>query len=493
MTIPFKNIPQNLRVPLFYAEVDNSQANTGQINQRSLIVAQMLGSGTATPGIPVISQGAIADKAAFGQGSVAALMVAAYRGNDNFGELWVLPLADDGAATAATGSVSFTGPAAATGVVSLYIAGVLVSQAVTTGQTATQIATNLVATINGINDLSVTAATSGFTVLLTAKNRGPNGNEIDLRVNYQGAAGGEAVPAGVGISLSAMTGGATAPSLTTPFLNLGDQPFDFIAFPYTDTNSLDALKGLLGDITGRWSWAKQIYGGGFAATRGTLGALTTFGTARNDQHVSVMGFNDSPSPAWIWAAALTGAAANSLRVDPALPLQTLPIAGVRAPPLQSRFVLSDRNVLLWDGVSTFTVDPGGTVRIENLITTYQQNAYGQPDNSYLEIETLFTLAYVLRRMRSAITSKYSRMKLASDNTRFAAGSGIVTPKIIKAELIAEYRQMESEGYVQNGDTFKTGLIVQQNATNPNRVDVLWPGILIDQLRIFAVLAQFRLV
>ena len=68
-----------------------------------------------------------------------------------------------------------------------------------------------------------------------------------------------------------------------------------------------------------------------------------------------MGFNDSPSPSYIWAADLAGTAAVSLRADPARPLQTLALSTVLAPPLHSRFDLSDRNTLLWDGVSTFTV------------------------------------------------------------------------------------------------------------------------------------------
>ena len=128
----------------------------------------------------------------------------------------------------------------------------------------------------------------------------------------------------------------------------------------------------------------------------------------------------------------------------------------------------------------------------NLITTYQTNSFGSADNSYLEVETMFTLTAVLRRMRSAITSKFSRTKLAANGTRFAAGSAITTPAMIKAELIAQYRQMEYDGLVQNADAFKAGLVVEQNSLNPNRVDVLWPGILIDQLRVFALLAQFRL-
>jgi phage tail sheath gpL-like len=71
---------------------------------------------------------------------------------------------------------------------------------------------------------------------------------------------------------------------------------------------------------------------------------------------------------------------------------------VIAPALPARFVLSDRNTLLFGGISTFTTDDDGTVRLENLITTYQKNAFGAADNSFLQVETLFLLAFVLRSM-----------------------------------------------------------------------------------------------
>src|SRR5579885_325364 len=194
MTINFKQIPANIRVPLFYAEVDNSHANSGSINQRALIVGQITSSGTATANVPVISQGVDDAKTLGGPGSMLALMVDMYRKNDNFGELWLLPLADDGAAVAAVGNISFTGPATAAGVLSLYIAGVKVSTVVTSGMTAAQLATALVAAINAITDLPVTAAVNGthaYQVDITAKNKGPAGNDIDLRLNYLGNPGGE--------------------------------------------------------------------------------------------------------------------------------------------------------------------------------------------------------------------------------------------------------------------------------------------------------------
>jgi phage tail sheath gpL-like len=162
------------------------------------------------------------------------------------------------------------------------------------------------------------------------------------------------------------------------------------------------------------------------------------------------------------------------------------------PPIASRYQLTERNTLLFDGISTFTVAQDGTVALENVITTYQKNAFGQPDDSYLEVETMFLLMFVLRDMRTLITSKFGRMKLADDGTRFAPGSSIVTPSIIRAELIAEFSSLEDQGIVQGSAAFAQGLIVQRNPSNRNRVDVLWPGALINQLRIFAVLAQFRL-
>lgn len=492
MTVPFSNIPANLRVPLFYAEVDNSQANSGAQTQRTLIIGQVTASGSGVVNIPVLGQGVSDAKAKGGLGSMLALMTDAYVRADDFGEVWFMPLADAAGGVAATGTVLIAGTPTATGVISLYIAGQLLSLTVTTGELAADIATALAALVNSSSNLPVIATAATATVTLTAKNKGLAGNEIDLRLNYQGSSSGEATPAGLTLTLTQMASGATNPTLDTALANLGDEAFDFIVCPYTDTASLNALKNLLNDKTGRWSYANQVYGHVFAAQRGTVSTLSTAGNARNNQHETIMGFNNSPSPAWIWAADVAGTAAVALRADPGRPLQTLALSTVLAPPSVSQFILGERNTLLWDGISTFMVGSDGTVAIENLITTYQQNAFGAADDSYLQVETLFLLMFVLRAQRSLVTSKYSRVKLAANGTRFAPGSAIVTPNTIKADLIAQYGEMEFNGFVQDAAGFAKGLIVEKNSVNPNRVDVLWPGTLINQLRIFALLAQFRL-
>src|ERR1700761_7525620 len=99
-TVPFKVIPSGLRLPGAFFELDNSQANTAQANQRALIIGQITSAGIATPNVPIISGGNGDAQLQGGASSMRANMLAAYRLNDSFGEVWYLPLADATGATA---------------------------------------------------------------------------------------------------------------------------------------------------------------------------------------------------------------------------------------------------------------------------------------------------------------------------------------------------------------------------------------------------------
>ncbi len=143
--IPFTQLPGNIRVPLFYAELDSSQASHAQISQRTLLIGQMTTAGTGTPDIPLISAGTGDAQQQWGINSMLAAMTAAYRAADGFGELWYLPLQDDPGAVAATGSLTIETAPTAAGVISLYIGGRRYQLPVLPTQTPTQIATALAA------------------------------------------------------------------------------------------------------------------------------------------------------------------------------------------------------------------------------------------------------------------------------------------------------------------------------------------------------------
>jgi phage tail sheath gpL-like len=272
---------------------------------------------------------------------------------------------------------------------------------------------------------------------------------------------------------------------------MGDDEYDFIGLAYSDTGTLDAMQEEMNDVTGRWAWSRQIYGHVFTAKMGTPETLVDFGALRNDPHCSVLGFAQSPTASWRHAAALTGQAAGSLRIDPARPLQTLIMVGVQPPPRGQRFKLADNNTLLYSGIAT-EMESGGAVAIQRCITTYRVNVWNQPDPSWLDVQTPATLAYIIRFLRQRIMQKFGRHKLANDGTPFGFGQAIVTPRIIRAELVAAYSELMTLGVCENIDAFKKYLIVERDPNDPNRVNVLLPPDLINQLRIFAMLVEFRL-
>ncbi|MEG2392433.1 MAG: phage tail sheath subtilisin-like domain-containing protein, partial [Pseudomonas sp.] len=453
MAIGFSNIPADIRVPLFYAEMDNSAANSASSTMRRLIVAQV--NDNVAPSevgkLVLVSSVALA-KSIGGQGSMLASMYETFRKADPIGEIWCLPLHNAEGAVA-KGVLTLTGTATQAGLLNLYVGGVRVQATVVNGATAAQAATALAQKINASADLPVSAAAAEGVVTLSAKWTGDSGNDISLQFNRLGKSNGEETPAGLTSAVTAMTGGAGVPDQIAAVAALGDEPFEFIALPWSDLATLNTWQAVMDDSTGRWSWAKQLFGHVYSAKRGTVGTLVAAGQARNDQHMTIQALEPGvPQPVWVQAAALAARTSVFISADASRPTQSGSLPGVDPAPASERFTLTERQSLLNYGIATAYYE-GGYVRIQRDITTYRKNAYGVADNSYLDSETLHTSAYVLRRLKSVITSKYGRHKLANDGTRFGPGQAIVTPSVIRGELGAVYRQLEREGIVENFDLF----------------------------------------
>ncbi|MBS7546245.1 phage tail sheath C-terminal domain-containing protein [Ancylobacter oerskovii] len=490
MAVSFNEVPSNWPLPLFWAEVDPSKAGGVIISDRALLWGIKLAGGSAAVNVPVPVGSDAQGAALFGAGSMAALMLSAFRRRNTTGEVWVLPLAEPAAGVAASGTIAVTAAPTAAGTIPLYIAGQSVPVLVTASDTTAQVATKIAAAIAAKTTLPVTGVASTSTVTLTAKWKGLTGNDIRIEHSYRGTQGGEALPASLALTITAMASGTGAPTLDTGIANLGDQEFDHQAFPFTDSASLDAFRDL---IKARWAYDRQLYGWGFSAMRGSYADLLTFLATRNDPAISVdMLEVATPTPVWEISALNAAAAAQALNADPARPLQTLLLTGALPAPAPSRFTKGERAALALQGGWTHSVTNDDQIAVEASVTTYKYNSYGVEDRAYRRIETRATLTRVLRELRAIVTSEYPRHKLANDGTRFGPGQAIVTPNTIRARLVAQYRDLEDRGLVENAKAFKEALIVERDGTDPNRVNVLFPPDLVNQLVVFAVLAQFRL-
>jgi phage tail sheath gpL-like len=315
-------------------------------------------------------------------------------------------------------------------------------------------------------DYPVYATVSSAVVTVRARNRGPQGNNIDLRLNY---ADGQETPAGVGCTISAMASGATAPTLTSLIAEMGDEWFQIIAHPYTDSTSLTALET---ELASRWGPMRMIDGMAFTGAAGSTSTLATLGNTRNSKHSVILAQDGANplTPPLEFAAMVAGAVALEANADPARPFQTVPVVGALPPAQTDRFTLQERNLLLYDGIATTRTDPGGGVVIERLITTWQLNAAGSPDTSYLDVTTMLTLLYLRYSLRAKILAEHPRSKLMDDGARVGPGQAIITPQTGKALAVAWAREMETRGLVENVDQFKADLVCVRNGSDPNRLD-----------------------
>ena len=487
--ISFNQIPANLRVPFAYIEFDSSKAVTGPTLKayKGLILGQKLAAGTATADVPVRVTSVAQAKTLFGAGSMLHGMVKAWLANNPTTELWVIPQSDNGAGVAAAGSLAFAGPASGAGTINLYLAGKLYQVAVASGDTATAIGAAVAAAITADADAIVTAVNTTGTVALTYKHKGLIGNELDVRFNYYQ---GEVFPSGVSCVVTGFTGGTANPSLTAAISAMAEVQYDVIAFPYTDAGNLTAMET---ELDSRWGPLRQNDGRIFSAKNADFSGLSTLGNSRNSKHVTIMEAYLEPTPVYEKAAAYAAVSAFYLNIDPARPLQTLPLVGILPASQADRFIMSERNLLLFNGISTSYADAGGIVRIERGITTYKLNAAGASDVSYLNVETLATLSYIRYDFRNYILTKYPRHKLADDGVRVAPGQAIMTPKLGKAEAIAKYKEWQDDlGIVENFEAFKADLIVERNTTDRDRLDWYLPPDLMNQLRVNGIQIGFLL-
>jgi phage tail sheath gpL-like len=207
---------------------------------------------------------------------------------------------------------------------------------------------------------------------------------------------------------------------------------------------------------------RQLYGHIFSAKRDTYPNLITWGNTRNNGVTSVMAVEPlSPSPCYEWAAAYTSKAQRALVNDPARPLQTLTLNQIKLAPIDlagSRFNAVEWQGLAENGLATQKPGADNQPMISRETTTYQLNLYGNPDTAYELVTTLATLARLIRNQKQAITNKFPRCKLADDGTRFGPGQVIVTPSVIKAELISEYTMDAYNGLVENTSDFVANLL-----------------------------------
>ncbi|KFB95765.1 phage tail sheath protein, partial [Trabulsiella guamensis ATCC 49490] len=458
------NIPDDLRVPLVVIDFDNSLAMSAAPAQsrKILVVGQQRATASVEPlTLNRITGDSMADNL-YGRGSMLGEMLKILRKGNSYTETVAMGLAELDAGNAATASITMLGTATAAGTLALLVSGVSVQVGVAVADTAEIVAQNIVNAITAKPATQVTAtidAESSAKVVLTVNWKGVTGNDADVRLNYYS---GEKTPAGISATLTAFTGGTGTPDIQSVVAALGDEWYTDIVFPYNDTQSLNTIRD---ELLVRWGPLKMMEMQLWTAFRGTHAQTGTFGDARNDWLISCLGTNIAPEPSWLWAASYAGIASYQLALDPARPLQTLVLPGIKPPARAIRWDMTERNLLLHDGIATHYVDAGDNVCIEREITMYRVNSFGDTDISYLDVQSPATLGRIRYIIKNRFTSRYPRHKLAGDDVldKIDADQPVMTPKICTAELLdIALTELVPAGLVEDFEDYKATLSVTRD-------------------------------
>ncbi|MEN3809870.1 phage tail sheath subtilisin-like domain-containing protein [Chromobacterium piscinae] len=440
--ISFDQIPASIRKPGKYFEFNTKLAvRTLPGNpQRVLVIGQRLADTAAQPALAALDVFSDEQAAqAFGRGSNAHLMARAAINANPYLQLTVIGVDDAAAGTAASGSFTFSGPAAAAGVLSLFIGAARV-------------------------DVAVSAGAAKEVLTLAARHKGSIGNGITVKAQEQ--------IAGLGVTPAQafqLKGGAGEPDLVPVLGAVVSGGHQIIASPFTGDAALTALRNHLDFVSGPLEQRGAI---GVIATTGALADASALSAKLDSGRITAAWYRGSAKLSADIAAAYAAVIASE--EDPARPLNTLELKGLDVVDLASRTSRTEQENALYNGVTPLEVAAGDRVQIVRAISTYTKDAQGVDDVSLLDITTIRTLDYVRKACRERIALRFPREKL-SDRT----------PSKVRSELLDVLYKLEELEIIEQVEANKAGLIVERDLQDVNRLDAKIPVDVVNGLHVFA--------
>jgi len=165
------------------------------------------------------------------------------------------------------------------------------------------------------------------------------------------------------------------------------------------------------------------------------------------------------------------------------------LVGVLAPADSVAFSPTERTTLNTAGIATLYADPFKKVRIGAVVSTYQTDGNGAADTTLKEISASLTLRYLIADMSGRIRSLTTDKILVADASAISPGVEAVDADTVRSYYLGWYADRVKSAHVQGLTAFKTGLLVEINGTNPNRLDAAVPLYLTGQLNVQAVIVR----
>ncbi|SMD18487.1 hypothetical protein [Rhizobium sp. RU36D] len=483
-------IPSNLTAPILTFDVTSGGSFQNEV--RLILLGHGLAAGELAEGGVALCNSRADARFLAGAGSMLESMFIAARRNTLTQEIWIGRVADSGTAEIRTITVGTVPAAGGQGV--LMIAGEMIAIQIAAGTSAIAVAAAINAAINSYYN-SLTGASLPFTstvstnvVTITARHKGTYATGIDIHIPTL-----ESVNAFDGVlTFATTTAGAGTPSVANVLAAMGDDPFEIIISAFGDSTNIGLLDTFHDNVSGRWSWIQQLYGHAFYPKTDTSTNLVTAALAKDTWHLTMIprfasgGFAE---PDYIWVSSMVARVAEwfagGANGDVSRNQSGLPVVGLTPPRDRAYWMdYATRDAFLKNSVSTWKIGTNGDVLIDKIITQ-QQTSDGAPDTTFRDIQRVYQLSYLLKRLRAALAAEHSNKAIADSNpTNLDA---LTTVRDIKATLAHAYLTMP--GVVENAVAAIESMVVERDTENANRVNIRINADFVNPLDILAGLVR----
>lgn len=399
----------------------------------------------------------------------------------------------ESAGAQATGTFQYVGTATAAGSTRVFVHDEFADIAIANLALASDIATDVAAEINKKTHWGVTAAatatgTWGF-VTLTAKQKGPRGNEIRYMPQITPAIG-MTVPTAVD---QPMAGGSTADSSTAALSTINTSKYYYIVAAASDATQVDALSDQVATNAAPITGIRQR---AIAGSIDTIANTNTLATGRNAARTELVWSEKSPwTPAELAANHAAAVTLFETKPNPRTNFAGFGNDAVTAPywlvprPRLDSALPSRTNIksALNNGVIPIGVNPNGTTYMVNRITTRSLNG-SYNDYRIRDAHKVTICDFFGEDLLAKTALNFQGKRIADDPPAGAPppGPNVVTPSRYRSCVFGLLDVYAGNDLLQNVDAIKAGTIVQRETSPTTRLAVRIPLQPIDNALQFAI-------
>ena len=423
-----------------------------------------------------------------GARSELAHMCRAWFGLAPRGRTSVCAVAENGSAIAATATLAFATTATAAGVVRLRIGGRRLPEVViSSGDTASAVATAVNTMLGLYTDLPCTAGVSTATVTLTAAQGGPRGNDIRVVCEIVPAGtsavamtvalngGSAAVKVDGRFGTDSATAGSGADDFTAALAAVYAGHYDFIVCAANDDTNRGLIKTHVVNASAIAEGRRRAaVCGSIEATNSTV---RTDATTANEPRLQIMRLKGAHNGTGEIAAAYVAA---HIYGDGRLPgiaqyldakqnaLQLFP--SIYAPEVTDYQTSTEQAADLAAGVSPLAasrLNPG-YAEVVRPVTTRTVAASGATSYLVIDPSKVRVADEVADRIEAWAATNYADKNLTtnpSDPDATPSSPYVIWPDAIRDDILSILRQMEDEGLLQNVNAHADAVAVEINGVD----------------------------